>query len=59
MFWRKYRSDWLKSGRKVFVQQVIGQLLAIDATRLHVGPIEVVDGTPVIDIKPVVSSSDH
>ena len=41
------------------MQQVIGQLLAIDATRLHVGPIEVVDGTPVIDIKPVVSSSDH
>ena len=34
------------------------KVLAIDATRLHLGPIEAIDGTPVIDIKPVVPSSD-
>jgi tRNA-Thr(GGU) m(6)t(6)A37 methyltransferase TsaA len=30
------------------------ELLAIDDTRLRVGPIEAVDGTPVVDIKPVL-----
>lgn len=27
---------------------------AIDGTRLRIGPIEAIDGTPVIDIKPVL-----
>jgi tRNA-Thr(GGU) m(6)t(6)A37 methyltransferase TsaA len=27
---------------------------AIEGTRLHVGPIEAIDGTPVIDVKPVL-----
>jgi tRNA-Thr(GGU) m(6)t(6)A37 methyltransferase TsaA len=35
------------------------KVLAIETARLHIGPIEAIDGTPVIDIKPVVSSSDH
>jgi tRNA-Thr(GGU) m(6)t(6)A37 methyltransferase TsaA len=35
------------------------KVLAIDGMRLHVGPMEAIDGTPVIDIKPVVCSSDH
>ena len=35
------------------------KVLAIDATRLHLGPIEAIDGTPVIDIKRVVTSLDH
>jgi tRNA-Thr(GGU) m(6)t(6)A37 methyltransferase TsaA len=35
------------------------KILAIDATRLHLGPIEAIDGTPVIDIKRVVTSLDH
>jgi tRNA (Thr-GGU) A37 N-methylase len=26
--------------------------------RLHVRPIEAIDGTPVIDIKPVIDSND-
>jgi tRNA-Thr(GGU) m(6)t(6)A37 methyltransferase TsaA len=26
---------------------------------LHIGPIEAIDGTPVIDIKPVVESKDY
>jgi tRNA-Thr(GGU) m(6)t(6)A37 methyltransferase TsaA len=30
-------------------------LRAITKTRLRIGPIEVIDGTPVIDIKPVLS----
>jgi tRNA-Thr(GGU) m(6)t(6)A37 methyltransferase TsaA len=30
---------------------------AIDGGRLRVGPIEAIDGTPVIDIKPVLSST--
>lgn len=29
-------------------------LHAIEATRLRVGPIEAIDGTPVVDIKPVL-----
>ena len=31
---------------------------AIDANRLRVGPLEAIDGTPVIDIKPVLSSCE-
>ena len=27
---------------------------AIEGSRLHVGPIEAIDGTPVVDIKPVL-----
>jgi len=29
-------------------------LLAIEGLRLHVSPLEAVDGTPVLDIKPVI-----
>ncbi len=29
-------------------------VLAIDGLRLRVGPIEAIDGTPVVDIKPVI-----
>jgi tRNA (Thr-GGU) A37 N-methylase len=32
--------------------------LEIAGQRLKVGPIEAIDGTPVIDIKPVLSRSD-
>lgn len=31
-------------------------VLAIDQGRVHVRPLEAVDGTPVIDVKPVLSS---
>jgi tRNA-Thr(GGU) m(6)t(6)A37 methyltransferase TsaA len=30
------------------------QVLSIEGTRLSVGPLEAIDGTPVIDIKPVM-----
>src|SRR5215469_8314486 len=30
------------------------KVLEIAKSRLHIGPIEVIDGTPVVDIKPVV-----
>jgi tRNA-Thr(GGU) m(6)t(6)A37 methyltransferase TsaA len=30
----------------------------IDGSRIRVGPLEAIDGTPVIDIKPVLDSSD-
>ena len=30
------------------------KVLSIDGTRLQVGPIEALDGTPVVDIKPVL-----
>jgi tRNA-Thr(GGU) m(6)t(6)A37 methyltransferase TsaA len=29
-------------------------LMQIDGTRLRIGPIEAIDGTPVVDIKPVL-----
>jgi len=30
------------------------EILAIDGVRMHVGPLEAVDGTPVLDVKPVL-----
>jgi tRNA-Thr(GGU) m(6)t(6)A37 methyltransferase TsaA len=35
------------------------KVLEMDPGRLHIGPIEAIDGTPVIDIKPVVESNDY
>jgi len=31
---------------------------SVDGVRLRIGPIEVIDGTPVVDIKPALSCSD-
>jgi tRNA-Thr(GGU) m(6)t(6)A37 methyltransferase TsaA len=35
------------------------KVLAMNPGHLHIGPIEAIDGTPVIDIKPVVESKDY
>jgi tRNA (Thr-GGU) A37 N-methylase len=35
------------------------KVLEIDPGRLHIGPIEAIDGTPMIDMKPVVKSNDY
>jgi len=35
------------------------KVLEINQGSLHIGPIEAIDGTPVIDIKPVVESNDY
>jgi tRNA-Thr(GGU) m(6)t(6)A37 methyltransferase TsaA len=35
------------------------KVLEIAPGRLYIGPIEAIDGTPVIDIKPVVDSKDY
>jgi len=35
------------------------KVLEIHPGRLHIGSIEAIDGTPVIDIKPVVESKDY
>jgi tRNA-Thr(GGU) m(6)t(6)A37 methyltransferase TsaA len=35
------------------------KVLEVNAGCLRIGPIEAIDGTPVIDIKPVVESNDH
>jgi tRNA-Thr(GGU) m(6)t(6)A37 methyltransferase TsaA len=35
------------------------KVLEIHPDRLYIGPIEAIDGTPVIDIKSVVESSDY
>ena len=34
------------------------EILAIDGTRLHVRNLEAVDGTPVVDIKPVLHANE-
>ena len=34
------------------------KVLAMNGTSLLIGPIEAIDGTPVVDIKPVVEESD-
>ena len=31
----------------------------IDGNRIRIGPIEAIDGTPVIDMKAVIGSSDN
>lgn len=33
------------------------KVLEIDGSRLYVGPIEAIDGTPIVDIKPVLAES--
>ena len=33
------------------------RVLKINSGRLHIGPIEAIDGTPVVDIKPVVGEA--
>lgn len=33
------------------------RVLEVDGNRLKVGPLEAIDGTPVVDIKPVLSDS--
>ena len=33
------------------------KVLEIKSDRLHIGPIEAIDGTPVVDIKPVVGEA--
>jgi tRNA-Thr(GGU) m(6)t(6)A37 methyltransferase TsaA len=33
-------------------------ILAVDGLRLHVSPLEAIDGTPVVDIKPVLAVED-
>ncbi len=35
------------------------KVLEIHPDRLYIGPIEAIDGTPVIDLKPVVDSIDY
>ena len=35
------------------------KVLEMRGSRLHIGPIEAIDGTPVIDIKRVVDSKDY
>jgi tRNA (Thr-GGU) A37 N-methylase len=35
------------------------KVLGMNRGRLNVGPIEAIDGTPVIDIKPVIDSNDY
>ena len=35
------------------------KVLQINPGRLHIGPIEAIEGTPVVDIKPVVESKDY
>jgi tRNA (Thr-GGU) A37 N-methylase len=32
---------------------------AIEGNRLRIGPMEAIDGTPVVDIKPVLKRSRH
>ena len=32
-------------------------VLAVEGNRLHVAPLEAIDGTPVVDIKPVLAES--
>ena len=34
-------------------------VLAVDGNRLHVSGLEAIDGTPVVDLKPVLGSADE
>ena len=35
------------------------RVLAVEARRIRVGPLEAIDGTPVIDLKPVLQTDDR
>ena len=35
------------------------RVVAVDGPALTVGPLEAIDGTPVVDLKPVLSASDR
>ena len=35
------------------------EVLAVDATRLHVRDLEAIDGTPIIDVKPLLRSIEE
>ena len=35
------------------------EVLAIDGLRVRVGPLEAIDGTPVVDVKPVLGGADR
>lgn len=35
------------------------RVLAVEARRIRVGPLEAIDGTPVIDLKPVLRTDDR
>ena len=35
------------------------RVLAVEARRIRVGPLEAIDGTPVIDLKPVLRADDR
>ena len=35
------------------------RILAVDDTRIHVRGLEALDGTPVVDVKPVLGSADE
>jgi tRNA (Thr-GGU) A37 N-methylase len=35
------------------------QVLDVDATRVHVRDLEAIDGTPIIDVKPVLRSIEE
>lgn len=34
-------------------------VLAVDGTRVRVGPLEAIDGTPVVDLKPVIRAVER
>lgn len=33
------------------------RVLAVDGTRVRVGPLEAIDGTPIVDLKPVIGGA--
>jgi tRNA-Thr(GGU) m(6)t(6)A37 methyltransferase TsaA len=35
------------------------RVLEVAGTRIKVGPLEAIDGTPIVDIKPVLAVEDH
>jgi tRNA-Thr(GGU) m(6)t(6)A37 methyltransferase TsaA len=35
------------------------RVLEVAGSRMRVGPLEAIDGTPVVDIKPVLEVEDH
>ena len=35
------------------------RVLAVEPNRIKVGPLEAIDGTPIVDIKPVLAVEDH
>jgi hypothetical protein len=56
--WHPQRADRRRAGADLMGRAAMRvRVLAVEENALRVGPMEAIDGTPVVDMKPVLSRS--